>query len=101
MKLKKGDVVRYAPQQELSSHFFEQWGRGPFIVRDPSFAGKDTHWTFTTLDGIPLTNPRFNNGANWYCSTDGLILDVFLTAARKAVNGHQKKCPLQRKCKAS
>lgn len=80
MKFSVGDVVRYIDPQNLVSEFREQWGTGPFVVIDNKYCGKLVRCH--TLEGIPIT--RFD-GQLWGFGVDSLVVDPFLTAARKAI----------------
>lgn len=101
MKFKKGDVVRYTQETDLCAEFKEKWGRGPFVIdrQCPNDDNGDEGAVFLrTLEGNKLTGAP---GGQWRHDPTALVLETFLDAARKAVNGHPQKSPLHRKSKAS
>ncbi len=81
MKFKKGDVVKYPPEQFLTPSFVGKWGRGPFVVR--SIISR-SRLLLQTMDGAPLTGGTMSGGL-WRHDPSALVLDPFLDAARKAV----------------
>ena len=82
MKFTVGDVVRYTDPGSLVKEFYDQWGLGPFVV-DSRMGGAVKLLHCSTPEGVPVTQP---DGNLWGFGTSNLVIDPFLTAARKAIH---------------
>lgn len=81
MKFAVGDIVSYKAHKrhgDICSSYVERYGYGPYCVR--RYDGK--FYVLETLSGQMV---QIGPDRPWFHSEENLQLEVFLTAARKAV----------------
>ncbi len=90
-KFQVGDYVRYSPETPLVDEFVEQWGRGPFIVKEILTSldrGDFPHLALSTPHHVTLICPYSRSA--WRCHQhSGLEPDPFFSAVKKAITDAQ------------
>ncbi len=82
MTFKPGDIVRFKPEAAICEDFINAYGRGPFILSRPYTPGTKS-WHVLTMAGHRALLP--SGRLEWHTPESCLMHDVFLDAAKKAV----------------